>query len=267
MLDRTAVAGAGAGQLLVPDHPEWLSISPDGAWAAWIPSACLPYPSGTTGEPLFRFTDNNRSARTVRFEGWYGVQLAISSNAGHLALVIVCTDGTRRLVVLKTETGEVEHDVTELIARFDLKGMEHLQLSASGDRLVAGSRNLFSVVDVLSHKVLLEGEGRSPSLSPSGGSLAFVGEGRELKLTTVVTGATRRLLGRSTTHGVGAWTPDGTLLLAGVETRLLSLYWYLVAVDCAADACAEIARLEEHDPGQGCCFIRRQLLSADLPPC
>jgi hypothetical protein len=47
-----------------------------------------------------------------------------------------------------------------------------------------------------------------------------------------------------------AWTPDGTTLPAGVETRLSSFYSHRVAVGCSADAYAEIARLEEHEPSQ-----------------
>jgi len=202
----------------------------------------------------------------VRLKGRFGAYLAISSKAEHLAVaVVVGASPTTRLIVLRPATGEMECDVTDLITRFSLHELERLRLSASGDRLVAGSRNFFSVIDLPSRKILLEGEGRFPSISPSGEALAFVDAHRKLNLTTVATGATRRLLQGSTTHGVGSWTPDGALLFAGVEGPL-SFFWYLVAVDCQVDSCAKIIRLEEHDSGQEGGLIKRRLLTPDTFP-
>jgi len=254
------VIGADAGRLVLPERPGRLSVGPDGRWVAWFPYSSSVYPESTEG-PLAYFTDNPRSARRVRLKGRFGARLAISSGAERLAVaVVVGAEATTRLVVLKPATGAVEHDVSDLITWFSLRDLERLRLSGSGERLVAGSRNRFSVVDLPSHKVLLEGEGRFPALSPSGEAIAFVDGHRKLNLTTLATGATRRLLRRSTTHGVGSWTPDGALLLAAVEGPL-SFFCYLVAVDCSADACAEIARLEEHDSGQECALINRRLLT------
>jgi hypothetical protein len=197
----------------------------------------------------------------LELAGRYGAQLAISSKAAHLAVVVVAgTNATTRLVVLKPTTGELEHDVTEVIKNFNLKDTERLRFSANGNRLVAGSPSSFSLVDLPSRKLVLEGQGRFPSISPSGELLAFIDHRRRLNLVKVTSGISTPLLDRLTVHGVGSWTPDGSLLFAAVEPEL-SLYCYLTAVDCSADAYAEIRRLEEHDSGQDCGVIMRRLLT------
>jgi hypothetical protein len=38
MPDYVTAIGAGAGRLVVPDRPRWLSISPDGGWQAGAPA-------------------------------------------------------------------------------------------------------------------------------------------------------------------------------------------------------------------------------------
>jgi hypothetical protein len=259
------VIGSDAVQLVLPERPGRLSLAPDGAWMAWFPYSANVYLKGTEGPQVY-FTDNPRSARSVSLKGLLGAQLAISSKGDRLAVAVVVAAGPiTRLVVLKLATGEIEYDVTDLVTRFRPAEIERLRLSASGGRLVAGSRSRFSVVDLPSQKVLFEGEGRFPSLSPSGEAVAFVDGHRKLNFTTVATGATRRLLESSTTHGVGSWTPDGALLFAGVEPTL-SFFWYLAAVDCSMDTYAEITRLEEHDSGQDCGLISRRLLSPAAAP-
>jgi len=253
------VIGADAGQLVLPERPVRLSVAPDGAWVAWFPYGSNVYPPSTDGVLVY-FTDNPQSARTLRLKGQFGARLAISSNAERLAVAVVVGAGPiSRLVVLRPATGEIEYDVTDLISHFNLAQLERLRFSADGDRLVAGSPDRFSVVDLPSRRVLLEGEGRFPSLSPSGEALAFVDGRRKLNLTVIATRKTRRLLGWWSTHGVGSWTPDGALLFAGVEGPL-SFYSHLAAVDFSADACAEITRLDEYDFGQECGFIARRLV-------
>ena len=197
------VIGANVGRFVLPEPPGRLSIAPDGVWAAWFPYSSNVYPEGTEG-PLVYFTDHRESARTLRLKGRFGAQLAISSKGERLAVALVVAAGpVTRLLVLKLATGEVEYDLTDLLTRFSPAKVERLRLSAGGNRLAAGSRNLFSVVDLPSRTVLFEGAGRFPSLSPSGEAVAFVDERRKLSLTTIATGATRRLLGWSAVHGSG----------------------------------------------------------------
>jgi len=256
------VIGPNAGRLVLPEPPDRIALAPDGAWIAWFP-----YPNSVIAErpggPPVYFTDDARSARELTLRARFARELAISSEARHLAVAMIAgTELITRLVVLKPDTGEIEHDVTDLITRFNVKDLERLRLSAKGDRIAAGSRDRFSVINLPSHKVVFEAQGRFPTLSPSGDRVAFIDSHRKLNLTTIATGATRRLLEHSITHGVGSWTPDGTLLLAGVEGPL-SFFWYLSAIDCERDACASIARLEEHDSGQECSLIKRRLLTRE----
>jgi hypothetical protein len=254
------VLSPNAGRLVLPVPPWCLSVAPDGGCLAWFPHNCDPI-QGCAGDLRVYINDDAGSVRSVRLEGQFGARLAISSKGEHLAVAIVVAPGpATRLLVLTPGTGKVEQDVTDLITRFRPERIERRRFSAAGDRLVAGSRNLFSVVDLPSRKVIFEGAGRFPSLSHSGEAVAFVDEQRKLNVATLATGATRRLLRWSETYDVGFWTPDGALLLAGVRGPL-SFFWYLSAVDCSADASAEITRLEEHDFGQECGLISRRLLT------
>jgi len=254
--------GADSGQLELPGAapPHFLSVAPDGVWVAWVPESSLPDAFGGSGQPAFCITDDPRSARTSSFRGWFGQQIALSSGAEHLAVVAVDRDLNRRLLTVNAATGETEHDLTELIARFSLGDVERLRFSANGSRLVVGSRESFLVLDLSAHKALFQGEGRVPSRSPSGEEAAFVDARGRLGLAAVASGATRTLLDGATTYGVGSWTPDGSLLLAGVRGSL-SFYWNLAAIDCTAGQYAAIRRLEEHDFGQGSGLIKRRLLS------
>ena len=170
---------------------------------------------------MIHYTDNPLSARILKLKGRFAARLAISSKAEHLAVALVEAAGPiTRLIVLKTQTGEIEYDVTDLITRFSLRDLERLRLSARGDRLVVGSLKWFSLIDLPSRRVLFEGAGRFASISPSGEFLAFVDARRKLSVVTVAIGETRHLLKSSTTHGVGSWTPDGTFLFAGLEGPL-----------------------------------------------
>lgn len=260
------VAGQNAGQLVLPDLPFWRSLAPDGAWVAWVPESSRPTPYGTGGTPLLHFTDDPKSIRTVKFMGRSGEQLGLSSKAEHLALVTLTgADFTRRLVVLKLPTGEMEYDVTNLITRFGLVNLESLRLSASGDRLAAGSRESFSVIDLPSRSVLYEGSGRFPRLSPSGEAVAFVGGNRKLMVTTLATGLTTTLMPGWVTRGVGSWSPDGRFLLAGAMGPL-NWNWHLVAIDSSTGEHEEITYLEEWNGGQDCALIEQRLLSPDTSP-
>jgi len=253
------VIGAGDWRLVLPEPPGRLSFSPDGAWIAWFPYSNV-YERASGGLSVC-FTNSAQSARRIKLEGRHGAALAVSSGAERLAVCMAVAAGpVSRLVVIKVATGEIQDDVSDLISRFDLRTTERMRLSASGDRLVVGSPSHFSLIDLPSRKLVLEGEGRFPCISPSGEALAYVDGRRELSLTTVATGTTKRLLEHSITHGVGSWTPDGELLFAGVEGPL-SFFPYLSVVDCIGDGCATIARLEEHDGGQECGLIKRRLLT------
>jgi hypothetical protein len=126
--------GEDCGQLELPDAsspPRLFSLAPDGAWAAWVPESSLPDAFGKGGRPEFCFMDSPKGSRSSSFKGWFGQQLAISSGAGHLAVVAVDRDLNRRLLAVKPATGDTEVDLTDLITGFSLGKVERLRFSAS----------------------------------------------------------------------------------------------------------------------------------------
>jgi hypothetical protein len=216
-----------------------------------------------TAEPLVRFTNDPRSVRTLRFKGICGNQVAISANARHLALVaVVDAAGTRRLIVLDSATAEVEHDITDLITRFRLTDVYRFQISANGGRLAVASRESFVVIDLPSRKIVVDADGRWPSLSPQGDVVAFVDKSKDLIMTSLAAGPRRAIRNRWwNIIGIGAWSPNGRFLLAGARDPA-GFFTNLLAIDSASDEFAEIMRLDtEGDRGETCVWISRRLLS------
>ncbi len=255
------VTGADVGPLALVDRPYDRSVSPDGAWVAWVPLSSLPHLG--TEQPLVLFTNDPRSVQSVKFKGRHADQVAISSNAGHLALTAVVDEALHsRLIVLNPATAELEHDLTELITRFRLSEVERLRISANGGLLAIASRESFVIVDVPSRKVMLETYGRFPSPSPRGDSLAFLDNRRDLTIAIVSTGA-RKVIASPfwTVAGVGGWSPDSRFLLVGARP-VSSVFIHLVAIDCFNGEFAEIMRLDEGDRGETSVWIKRRLLSA-----
>ena len=265
--EAVAVNGEDAGSLRVPKKPFWLSVAADGAWLAWTSRDDQPWPVGTE-RPVVYFSDNLHSMRSVRFQGRFAGRLSISSGAERLALIVASDAVLNRLIVLRRATAEIEHDVTDLIRGFSLTEVERLQISGNGNRLAVGSRQTavgsrqsFLVVDLPSHKVMLQGFGRFPSLCPDGEAVAFV-DRRNLVVSSLANGSTRILRNRGCmAYGVGAWSPDSRFFLAGVRA-LLSLSVSLVAVDQVKDDFVEVKRLEEGDFGENCVWIKRSLLTS-----
>ncbi len=258
-------AGADAGQLRLASSqrpPHLLALAPDGAWVAWVPEGSLPDSYGKGGQPVVCFTDDPKSHRTVRYRGWFGLHLALSSSARHLVLIVRDKDGTRsyhRLLLLRPETGETVDDLTGIVTGFDFGKVERLRLSSGGTRLALGTRDSFLVIDLPHRTVLLEANGRYPCLSPSGEEVAFVDPSRNLALANLATGM-RRTLDGGTAYSVGSFTPDGGLLIAFVR-RPLALDAKLVAIDYRSRRYANITTLEEWNLGQNCGLVRRTLLS------
>ena len=151
-------------------------------------------------------------------------------------------------------------DLTQLVTRFDLNDAERLGLSATGHRIVIGTRGLFTVLDWPAKKVLAEGEGRFPALSPDGERLAFVTVTKDLIVLNLVTGEKKSLLKGVATYGVGAWSPDSSILLVGAATSTSSMFGKLVAVDVDSDTFAEVVNIGEGGFGADFVWIKRNLI-------
>lgn len=263
------VMGNDAGQLELlggPRQPHVLSLAPDGGWVAWVPESYLPNSFSQGGQPIFCLTDDPRFARNVRYHGWYCIQLAVSAHATHLALIAMEGGPQRascRLLVINPTNGETIADLTPLVKNLDLVNAERLRLSASGLRLAVGARGSFAVIDLAANTILLAGEGRFPTLSPSGEELAFVDRRRNLILVTLATGAARNMLKGIRARGVGSWVPGSRLVFACV-TPPLAFLWHLVVVDSASGAYTKITSVEEWNLGDKAALIKRRLLSPNL---
>src|SRR5271157_4456454 len=91
------VGGGWAGKVVIPESqcPNMMSVSPDGRWLAWDNRSAERWPLGT-GAPLQVFITNAPQSvrsldltRNPNLRGYAGRQLAISSGAEHLALVLI----------------------------------------------------------------------------------------------------------------------------------------------------------------------------------
>jgi WD40 repeat protein len=256
------LSGAEAGKLTLPDTHEWVSVSPDGGWVAWVPRTDSL--SSKEGAQIVLLGEVARSPRAVRFKGGSAANIAVSSKGERVALVVVDdASPARRLILLNSVTAEVDADVTQLVMGFRLADIERLHISADGNRLAIGSRYRFAVFDLRSGKVLLEGDGRFPSLSPDGKNLAVNEKQSTLAVYTLDTGFKRLLMKGWSVNGVGAWSPDGSLLLAGVWTSVAIVSRKLVAVEAVRDDFVEIMSLGEGDGGSRHVWVKRGLLQGE----
>jgi len=253
------LAGRDAGVLTMVDHPYWdsFSVSPDAGWVAWVPHRAEFSPR----EPLVLLADAPGSIRSVRFQGFGTTRLALSSKAGRLALIAEIGDEDHYLIVLDPTTGALEQDVTTLITRFNLRSVERLRISGDGHRIAVGSRESFVVIDLPSRSLVFESQGRFPSLSHRGDTVAFVDRHNTLVITALATGKRTFPISKWwDTPGVGAWSPDGRFLLAGAKGPL-AIYWNAAVIDLATGEVVQIVRLEEGIFGQDTAWINRRLLS------
>jgi len=255
------VDGKSAGRLDLPGGPTaYMAVSPDGACVAWTERRSVAYATEVREPLIFLVEDHPRFPRALKFAG-FAAGLAVSAKGGHVALIAARSDGReRRLIVLNPATGRTERDVTGLVKRFGLNEVQTLRMSASGGRLVVGSREAFYVVDLAAGTVIYQGAGRFPRISPQGEALAFVDNKEALWVAKLAGGAPQLLMQGWAVPGVGAWSPDGRFLLAGART---SYYYFdeLVAIDCANDSFAPIASLGEGNQGPLCTWIKRTLLT------
>jgi Tol biopolymer transport system component len=180
--------------------------------------------------------------RTLNPKASSGEGVAISSRAKQIALTVFGLVGKGsgpRLVVLNAVTGEVEHDLTYVLPGSTLHSSPRLGISGSGNRLVVRLEQIL-VIDVPSHKVVVEEDGDYPALSPDGESLALIDDRKRLVIVSLSTGA-RRILssGNGKSIGIGTWSPDGRFLMANF-VEPLRFAEILVAVECATDRYAEV---------------------------
>jgi hypothetical protein len=258
-LSGLTLSGKTAGKLEMPDlsdvSPE-RAVAPDAEWLSWLPYS-LRGTSPTGGEPLLYVASDPQRIKPVRFQGSFCNAFAISSGGSTLALVSG-GNANYRLFVLDVQNN-LHHDMSLSATSISIPDVERLSLSAAGDRLAAGSRERFTVIDIQSGNRIFAAAGRFPTLSPDGRELAYVSNGR-LWITELTTGKEGSLLRGCQTDGVGAWSPDGRLLLVGSVPRA-SLSRKLVVVHGASDEFLELIQLSEGDFANQCAWVKRRLLT------
>lgn len=248
------------GSLNLDDHgPFLLSISPDARIVAWLPwTSTLNEDSPAEFRVFLIFGAG--SVRAINAGGHFGIDAAVSGN-GRKYIFLLSNDaaGTRLRAMSYATPGNVLFDLTYLLAGLAIHDIERLNTSNNGRILVAGTSMKFRVLDTESRNVVFQGEGRFPSLSPSGDALAFVDRSYKLRVRDLRTGRTKTLIGSMAIHGVGAWHPGGGLLLAGHAGPMQG---DLIAVDTDSDEYCHLATLSEGDYGSRFAWISNTLLSS-----
>jgi hypothetical protein len=265
-LSAYSAAGARTGMIVLPkrERPCHVAISPDGQWMAWDNWSALPAAAGAEGAapPRVVLMDAPTSIRSISLKEGFGTFLAISSGARRLALLVGNIKPRSvpwRLIVLNVASNDVEHDLTDLVSRFDLGRVRRLGISGIGDRVAIAFAQKVVVIDLPSHEVLLEDRGSFSSLSPDGKFVAFVDDHHRIAVVSLETGVRRTLLDAWwRTIVIGGWNPDGRYLLAAC-TRLASFSMSLVAVECATNHFAAIQPLGD-GVAAGHSWIKRDLL-------
>jgi hypothetical protein len=197
------------------------------------------------------------SIRSIAYREGSAVRIGLSGSG--LIYLIVATDrATRRLISVPELASENDH--TGIVSKFDLSQVEQLRPSADGSRLAVGWRESFVVVDVPSRRIIAEGEGRFPALSPDGRRVGFVNKRQQFIVTTIGAGEKRLLADDWIGGTVGAWSPDGRWLLGGARRRLSS-ETSLLAIDVESNASVELWSLGD-DSGNRSLWIGKHLLTA-----
>jgi hypothetical protein len=254
------ISGKSTGKLLVPEKPWLASVSPDGGWIAWTLQSSFPPPIGSADAKVF-FTDARSPIKTLQLERGYPLQLALSSDAGYLALTEMnAASHEARLIVLNPGTGDLYRDLSGLVTSLRTANVR-LRISSNGQRLAIGASERFVIVDVQASRVLLESEGHLQSLSPDGDFVAFINKTGTLVVTSLIARTSRDLvLHRRTVVGLGPWSPDGRFLLGGIGGGL-SVFTRLAVIDSATGEFTEIVRLVEGDRGEQSAWVNRRLLT------
>lgn len=249
------VHGRPLGRLNLPEiSMTTATVATDARCIAWVRGQF----NGRSIEPGagIGIIDDVRPPRKIPCEGMLPTQIAVSTNARHIALEWGTRE--RKMVLMNGETGLVEYDLTNLIRPITGE-IYRLGITPDGSKLAVGSDDHFMVVDVPSGRSLLTVNGGCPALSPDGATVAFVDRKHRLILKGLGTGTERYPMKGWNTYGVGRWSPDGRFLLAGAWVEL-SLLRRLVAVDTRNGGFLVIGNLGEGDGGSRCAWVARQLI-------
>ena len=138
-----------------------------------------------------------------------------------------------------------------------LPAIEKVTISGSGSVAAISTDSEVAVLQLAHRSVVTKWKGQRASISPDGGSVAFLDENNHLAIREVAATRSTRLLQHAGISGISAWSPDGRLLLAGIKGSLLS--GRLGAVDVSGDSWCELAALREGDIGERYAWVSQRL--------
>jgi hypothetical protein len=240
------VSGSYAGSLKLRDSPEGIAVSPDGLNIAWGPRRTFRGMTEGTDDWLSTMVAGE-SPKTISVPGWFAEAFAISNNGHVVAVLGTPRSPERRVEVLSLGQAEAATDLTETFVGMPLAEVYDVSVSASGNIVALGSRSRVAVLEVSSRSLLYAGDGRDPVVSPDGTDFAYIDKGLGFVIRNLKRGTVRRVLVPSRVGGLGAWSPDGRYLFAGVF-GLSSLQERLLVIDVArGDACTVLRQLGMDD--------------------
>lgn len=240
-------SGEPAGRLGISSFSGHLAVSPDAELLSWVSRA-------DQGAQIFVMRD--RAVVPVNYPGRSVTAIGLSGE-GHIHIIAAEGDGQLRLLRLIAGKPDAE-DLSSILPRPALSSVEQLSCSNDGRRLAVGSRDYFSVVDLVSGSLLYAASGRFPQLNPNGDLVAFVSPTRTLIVANLGNRTESGPLKGKATDGLGGWSPNGRWLLVGVRDGLLSDR--KLAVCDAFDGEAIVLWQIGDDYGSNCHWIRRALL-------
>ncbi len=180
--------------------------------------------------------------------------LALASGMTRMA-ALLRKRNLRQLIIVNPESGEQQIDLTESFSQ-ELQESD-VQMCGAGDHLVVLNRQFFTILNLSSPTELHRVDGEQASISPDGRTVAYVNSRHQLMLYSMATKNSKPFLSGKKVDGLGAWSPDGRLLLAGT-TGLLDRS--LVIIDMESGSIQKIRDLDE-ETGYTFSWINKRFVS------
>ena len=151
-------------------------------------------------------------------------------------------------------------DVTTSLSNFGLEEPGLASISGNGTLFSAVSNGQMRVVGLPTCNLVYSGAGLDPKLSPDGNLVAFIRQGR-LFIYSLADKLERQFLPGILAMGIGAWSPDGRLLLVGAWTKRAALEKRQIIIDTTTGRYAEIGTLQDGDYGTRESWISNGLMA------
>jgi len=238
--------GAVIGHFIQPDLSDLLSVSPDGGWVAWCARSTLGYPfdgstrdsSSPEARPTAIVTNGIGRPGTLSLIGGFPADLALSYDGLTIGLLTRPNmRQSKRLFRLDVMTGQSQ-EFTRMVDEQHLRETEWVKISEAGKYLIAAARTRFEVVGAMIPRAKIEP-------SPDGQTIAYINADHRLMIYSLRDGLSATLLSDIRVDGVGAWSPNGKLVLAGIRRTPFSDRT-LVVIDVAKRSTLDVINLGDH---------------------